>query len=168
LSTPFAEAERVKTLHGSLEDGASEDDEMFSYAVTGEREQALHETTKADLSGIIAGRMSDLLAHVLERIERSGVAHLSAHRVVLTGGGSQLKGLSAFAEEVLGRPVRIGRPEPADGLPAAYCSPLFSTAIGLVPIALNPTARRHGGGVRDDVAAGGYLKRVGQWLREGF
>jgi cell division protein FtsA len=168
LATPFAEAERIKTLHGSLEEGASEDEEMFSYAVSGRGEPVLHETTKADLNGIIAGRVSDLIAQVTERIERSGVAHLAAQRVVLTGGASQLKGLALFAEEMLGRPVRIGRPEPAAGMPVAYCNPLFSTAMGLIPIAFDPAARLRGSGVRDDVAAGGYLKRVGQWLREGF
>src|SRR5262245_26921509 len=45
LSTPFAEAERIKTLHGSLDEGASEDEEMFSYAVSGRDETPLHETT---------------------------------------------------------------------------------------------------------------------------
>jgi cell division protein FtsA len=168
LSTPFAEAERIKTLHGSLEDGAAEDEELFSYAVSGEREPALHETTKADLNGIIAGRISDLLTQVIERIERSGVAHLAAHRFVLTGGGSQLRGLSGFAEDMLGQPVRIGRPEPASGMPVAYCNPLFSTAIGLIPIALSPAARLGAGTVRADLAGAGYLKRVGQWLRDGF
>jgi cell division protein FtsA len=168
LSTPFAEAERIKTLHGSLDDGAAEDEEMFSYAVSGRDDTPLHETTKADLNGIVAARMSDLLAQAMERIEGSGVAHLAGHRVVLTGGGSQLKGLAGFAEEALGRSVRIGRPEAADGVPPAYCNPIFSTAMGLIPIALDPAAglRRHR--VRAEVAAGGYLKRVGQWLREGF
>jgi cell division protein FtsA len=170
LATPFAEAERIKTLHGSLEASALEDEEMFSYAVSGRGDPSLHETTKADLNDIVAGRMSDIIAQVTERIERSGVAHLAAQRVVLTGGGSQLKGLAEFAEEMLGRPVRIGRPEPAAGMPVAYCNPLFSTAMGLIPIALDPAAGFGGSGVREDIAAhgGGYLKRVGQWLREGF
>jgi cell division protein FtsA len=166
LSTPFAEAERIKTLHGSLEEGAAEDEELFSYNVTGNRDPALHETTRADLNGIVGGRMSDLLGQVLERIERSGVAHLAGHRIVLTGGGSQLKGLSDYAEKFFGRTVRIGRPEPAAGLPAAYCNPLFSTAIGLIPLALNPAERLPGNGERR--VAGGYLRRVGHWLREGF
>ena len=141
---------------------------MFSYAVSGREDAPLHETTKADLNGIIAARMSDLLAQAMERIEGSGVAHLAAHRVVVTGGGSQLKGLAGFAEDTLGRPVRIGRPEAADGVPAAYCNPIFSTAMGLIPIALDPAAGLRGHRVRAEVAAGGYLKRVGQWLRDGF
>jgi cell division protein FtsA len=168
LSTPFAEAERIKTLHGSLDEGASEDEELFSYAVSGGEDAPLHETTKADLSDIIATRVSDLLTQAIGCIERSSVAHLAAHRVVLTGGASQLKGLAGFAEEMLGRPVRIGRPEAADGMPAAYCNPIFSTAMGLIPIALDPAAGLRGHNVRPEVAAGGYLKRVGRWLRDGF
>ena len=167
LSTPFAEAERIKMLHGSLEDGAAQDETMFSYAVSGAN-QPLHETTKADLNGIIANRMSDLLGQVMERIEGSGLAHVAAHHVVLTGGGSQLKGLTAFAEDLLNRPVRLGRPEPSEGIPSAYCSPLFSTVVGLIPIALNPAARLRGPRVRHDLAPEGYFRRVGQWLREGF
>ena len=116
----------------------------------------------------IAARVSDLLVKASERIERSGVAHLAADRIVVTGGGSQLKGLAGFAEELLGRPVRIGRPDPAEGMPAAYCSPIFSTAMGLIPIALDPAAGLRAHRVRTEVAAGGYLKRVGQWLRDGF
>lgn len=168
LSTPFAEAERIKTLHGSLDEEASEDEEMFSYAVSGGEDVPPHETTKADLNGIVAARMSDLLAQAMGRIERSGVAHMATHRVVVTGGGSQLKGLAGFAEEALGRPVRVGRPETADGVPAAYCNPIFSTAMGLIPIALDPAAGLRPHRVRAEVAAGGYLKRMGQWLRDGF
>jgi cell division protein FtsA len=167
LSTPFAEAERIKTLHGSLDDGAADDEELFSYAVSGGDDAPLHETTRADLNGIITTRVSDLLTQALGRIEGSGVAHLASHGVVLTGGGSQLRGLAGFAEEMLGRPVRIGRPEVADGMPAAYSNPIFSTAIGLIPIALDPAGLRRQR-VRPEVAAGGYLKRVGQWLRDGF
>jgi cell division protein FtsA len=168
LGTPFTEAERIKTLHASLEEGAAEDEDMFSYAVSGKGEPVLHETTRADLNGIVAARVSDLLTQVAERIERSGLAHLAARSVVITGGGSQLRGLDGFAEEALGRPVRIGRSEVADGVSAAYCNPIFATAMGLIPIALDPAARLRGTGVRDDTPAGGYLKRVGQWLREGF
>jgi cell division protein FtsA len=167
LSTPFAEAERLKTRHGSLEEEARED-EAISYTSSDEREPALNETTKADLQDIVTSRMADLLGQAIERIERSGAARLAGHRIVLTGGGSQLKGLGHFAQELVGQPVRIGRPEPIEGLPAAYCNPLFSTAIGLISIALNPAARLDGSRALGGVESAGYLKRVGQWLREGF
>jgi cell division protein FtsA len=104
----------------------------------------------------------------LERLERSGVADQAGHTIVLTGGGSQLKGLAELAQNLLGRPVRIGRPEAAPGLPAAYCNPVFSTAVGLIPIALNPGVRLDGRRAGEASQGAGYFRRVGQWLREGF
>jgi cell division protein FtsA len=168
LSAPFAEAERLKTLHGSVEEGAATAREVVSYALSGGPEPALEEATKADINEIVAGRMTDLLGHALERIERSGVGDQAGHTVVLTGGGSQLRGLAELAQDLLGRPVRIGQPEAAPGLPAAYCNPVFSTAVGLIPIALDPGVRLDGRRAGGATQGAGYFRRVGQWLREGF
>jgi hypothetical protein len=40
--------------------------------------------------------------------------------------------------------------------------------MGLIPIALDPAAGLRPHRVRAEVVAGGYLKRMGQWLRDGF
>ena len=167
LSVPFAEAERIKTLYGTLAAPAADDEEMAGHGSG--LEPPPYEAARAELDGIVAGRMSDLFAEVIASVKRSGLAHLAAQRVVVTGGGSQLPGLGAFAEEELGRPVRIGRPKPIEGMPSFCASPQFSTAFGLVQIALNPadTDVRKGGG-RGEKEGGSYLQRVGQWLREGF
>jgi cell division protein FtsA len=166
LSTPFAEAERIKALYGTLESVESDDRGMVAYTLAGEEEPTLYQTTKAHIRGIVGSRISDLLANVAERIGRSGLSHLAAHRVVLTGGGSQLPGLATFAAEVLGRPVRIARLQPA-GMPEGCCGPVFSTALGLAQIALDPAGARAHKRTRT-VERGSYLERVGQWLRQGF
>ena len=140
LSTPFDQAERIKTLYGTLENAASEDEGMVAYTLAGEEEPTLYQTTKARIQGIVRNRVADLLAHVAERIERSGVGQLAAHGVVLTGGGSQLPGLSRFAEGILARPVRIAHLQPVAGLSPDWCNPVFSTAVGLTQIAFDPSA----------------------------
>ena len=167
LSTPFDQAERIKTLYGTLESAASEDG-MVAYTLTGEEEPTLYQATKARIQGIVRNRVTDLLAHIAERIERSGVGQLAAHGVVLTGGGSQLPGLSKMAEGILARPVRIAHLQPMAGLSPDWCNPVFSTAVGLTQIAFDP-----GAGMRKERGSGaseepGYLERVGQWLRKGF
>ncbi len=170
LAVPFAEAERIKTLYGTLDPASPNQAEMASLDPGPEPyETPLHEeTADAGLGGIIASRMSDLFAQVSGSLERSGVAPLAAHRVVITGGASQLPGLAAFAQEELGRPVRIGRPRPVEGMPSFCTSPQFSTAFGLVQIALGPPAGARKRAGRAEKDGGSYLKRVGQWLREGF
>jgi cell division protein FtsA len=87
-------------------------------------------------------------------------------RMVLTGGGSQLVGLGEFAADFFARPVRIARSEPVEGMPAGFGSPVFSTSVGLLHVALDPGAGTRGD--RGGLEAGGYLRRMGQWLREGF
>lgn len=170
LSVKFAEAERLKTLYGTLDPASASEGETAA-ADTGADswEPPLpHEVADADLGGIVAGRMSDLFARVAESLERSGVAALATDRMVVTGGASQLRGLGAFAQEQLGARVRVGRPKPVEGMPSFCTSPQFSTAFGLVQIALEPPATAGRSAGRADKEGTSYLKRVGQWLRESF
>ncbi len=168
LSTPFDQAERIKTLCGTLDASASEDQGMVAYTLAGDEEPTLYQTTKSRIHGIVSSRLSDLLTHIAERIERSGVGHLAARGVVVTGGGSQMPGLSKFAEGILARPVRIAHLHPVAGLwPDGGCT-VFSTAVGLTQIAFDPRA-----GIRREPDASaaeepGYLERVAQWLRKGL
>ena len=58
--------------------------------------------------------------------------HLSAG-VVLTGGGSLIKGTADLAREVLGMPVKIGFPTGfGSGLVREIENPIYATGVGLV------------------------------------
>jgi len=166
LSAPAYEAERIKTEYGTLARVVDDDHELISYVLAGEDQASRGQTTKGEVRAVVRSRMLRLLGHIAGRIERSGVAPFVMQRMVLTGGASQLVGLGEFAADFFARPVRIARIEPLDGIPAGFDSPAFSTSVGLVYTALDPGAgtRESRGGLE----AGGYLQRMGQWLREGF
>ena len=166
LSAPAHEAERIKKEYGTLARVVPDDRELVSYVLAGEDDSVRGEIAKGEVRGIVRGRMLRLFGHIAARIERSGIAEFVMQRMVLTGGGSQLAGLGEFAADFFVRPARIARIEPFDGMPAGFDSPAFSTSIGLVHAALDPNA-----GTRENrgrLEAGGYLRRVGQWLREGL
>lgn len=165
LSAPVYEAERIKVDHVSLARTAGDDDLMFTYEETGETEGATVQSTRGRARAIVQDRMLRLFAEVGERMQRANVAAY-AKRVVLTGGASQQAGLGEFAADYFARRVRVAQNELVAGLPPAFAGPAFSTVAGLVHVALDPTA-----GTRWDrggVAQGGYLRRMGQWLRESF
>ena len=166
LSAPAYEAERIKKEYGTVARVAPDDREAVSYVLAGEDAAARGEVAKGEVRAIVRGRMLRLFGHIAGRIERSGVAPIVMQRMVLAGGGSQLVGLGEFAADFFARPVRIARIEPFDGMPAGFDSPAFSTSVGLVHTAFDPSAgtRANRGGRQ----AGGYLQRMGQWLREGF
>jgi cell division protein FtsA len=167
LSAPAYEAERIKKEYGTLARDAGDERGAVTYVVAaGEDAPARAEIAKAEVRTIVRGRMLRLFGQIAGLIERSGVAPFVAQRMVLAGGGSQLVGLGEFAADFFGRPVRIARIEPCDGMPAALYGPAFATSVGLIHAALDPSAGRREN--RDGLAAEGYLRCVGQWLREGF
>jgi cell division protein FtsA len=52
--------------------------------------------------------------------------------VVLTGGAVLLTGMSDFAEEILGMPVRTGMPTGVKGITQLVHGPEYATGVGLV------------------------------------
>src|SRR6266478_5943181 len=92
----------------------------------------------------------------------------SCGRVILTGGACQLNGLVELATQILGRPVRVGRPLGIAGFPEEAKGPAFAAATGLL---VYPQAAHlehfEGSGRRTGMmTSDGYIARVGQWLRE--
>jgi cell division protein FtsA len=167
LQTPLAEAERIKTLYGTMVVAQSDEFETFSYALAGEEDGARGQATKAQLAGIIRPRVAGILGMVRERLDKAGVSSFAGERVVLTGGASALVGLGEFAANTLGRPARVASPGPSAGLPSSVGSPAFSTVAGLLAVAASASGEVSG--LRDrEALGGGYFERVGEWLKTGF
>ena len=167
LSTPLAEAERIKTLYGNIYGAGSDEHEVIS--LVGAGGEAGQQATRAQLRMIIQPRAEQLLRLLGERIGQNRLSPYASGRIVLTGGASQLAGLGELAANMLGRATRIGRPAPLQGLPQGVCSPAFSTIIGLVQSLFVPDACVRATADRDVLGApDGYLERVGQWFRESF
>lgn len=91
------------------------------------------EIQKQLLCQVIQPRMEEILEIAAMEIKRSGYSkHLSAG-IVLTGGGSLIKGTSDLAREVLGMPVKIGIPTGfSAGLIREIENPIYATGVGLV------------------------------------
>ena len=166
LQCALAEAERIKALYGTLVTAPSDEHEVFTYPPTGEEEGSSQTMTKAQLALVIRPRVAALLEHISDRLERAGMRAHPGNRVVLAGGGSGFVGMREFAAEVIGRPVRVGRPQTHAGLPQSLSSPAFATVIGLHAAAMTGSQASATSRARD--YAPGYFGRVGQWLREGF
>ncbi|MGA2943335.1 MAG: cell division protein FtsA [Xanthobacteraceae bacterium] len=171
LNTRVADAERIKTLYGSVLAGASDDRDMITVPPINddEREQTQF-VSRAQLVAIVKPRVEEVLEMVRDRLATSSFATDRRGRVILTGGASQLTGLADLATRILNRPVRIGRPLGIAGLPDAAKGAAFAVAAGLLvyPQAAHlehfePRGRRY-----PNTGTGGYFARVGRWLRESF
>jgi cell division protein FtsA len=170
LVTTVPEAERLKTLYGTLVKAASNENDVFAYPIAGgdDGDDATHQASKAFVREAIKPRIDGLIDLIRERLAASGLADQVGRRVVLTGGASQLLGLDQVWSERFGSMTRIGRPQPMGRMPASMCSPAFATVIGLVAMADAEQAWRTdiaGAGV---LPARGYIDRMHRWIRESF
>ncbi len=167
LHAPLEEAERIKTVYGTLINALSNQHDVFSYATADHGEGDVHRSTKADLARIIQARVAALFDLVRDRLASAGLADCATGGLVVTGGTSQLPGLPTFAETSFRRPVRVGLPHRVAGLPPMLCTPAFAALVGALDARDASFVRvpKSGPGAAQ---ARGYLGRVGEWLKDGF
>jgi len=167
LTTPLAEAERIKTLYGTLVGARSHELEFVQYAVAGEMQGEAYQTTRAEVHRILYPRVESQLKMLRERLEHSDRIAKPGPNVVLTGGASQMIGLVDMAVRKLERPVRLGHVASVEGLPPSMQSPAFAAVVGLAHVPPGATAQSYQA-TPSRVMGGGYLDRMEQWLRESF
>ncbi len=109
LRTPMGEAERLKRNLRLRARRMVGDDEEIEVPGVGGHEAAQRRAPRA-LGDIIEPRVEEIFAVVRKRIEDTGMLEQLSAGVVLTGGAVLLEGMTEFAEEILGMPVRLGVP----------------------------------------------------------
>lgn len=172
FSTRLDDAERLKVMYGSALASAADDRDLISVPSIGDDDRDVpNQYPRSVLMRIIQARVEETLELVRDRLNQSGVGHIVGKRVVLTGGASQLPGMSEAARRILARNVRIGRPLGVSGLPVAAKGAAFSAIAGLliypqVAGVEERSVRASGQGLL--TGTGGRIQRVGQWLRESF
>lgn len=143
LTTSFNYAEEIKNRHGCAFLISQDEREVINVYPVGEEDDSnIKQIYKADLINIISPRIEEIFEIVGRKLDEAGYKHAATHRVVLTGGASQLPGMREVASMVLDKQVRIGRPRNIENIPQALHSPVFSTALGLLLFAVNNSERK--------------------------
>jgi cell division protein FtsA len=169
LSTRLADAERIKTLHGSALTTTSDDHDIVGIPTVGDDRNDVVNIPRGSLTRIIRPRVEEILELVRDRLAASGFSGRINRRVVLTGGASQLTGLVEVARRILGHNARLGRPLGIAGLPQTAKGPAFAASVGLLIYPQVAQIEQFDAGVRAAQAAGdGYLPRMRRWLRQSW
>ena len=136
FGTRRVEAERMKCFYGSAMTSPRDNHDMIELLPIAGAEDGSESTriTRAQLIGVIRQRLEHLAGEIAGSLKDLGFTGPFGRQVVLTGGGSELKGIADYAQGVLGRAVRIGRPK-MPGLPDAHSGPAFATLAGLAQFA---------------------------------
>ena len=176
FGTRRLEAERMKCFYGSAATSPRDNHDMIELKPIAGGDEGTEgaRITRAQLVAVIRARLEHLMGEIAKALKDLGFSGPFGRQVVLTGGGSELKGMADYAQGVLGRAVRIGRPS-IPGLPEAHSGPAFSTLAGLALFAASdeldlrsavlpePTKRRSGDG-----ASGGIVQRLIAAFRSGY
>ncbi len=125
------EAERVKKEYGyALISEIINDDIVTIQGIKGRKPLKVN---KSIISRIIQARMEELFVLAAQEIKRSGIENYLPAGVVITGGGSLLKGTRELGAQVLGTEVNLGIPtDIGGGLIKEVESPIYATGIGLI------------------------------------
>jgi cell division protein FtsA len=126
-------AERLKTFDGAAV--ATARDSVEPVIIPPAQDDGTAEPLKvprAQLVGVIRTRLELLFGEISRALSGLGFVGPQARRVVLTGGGADLRSIADFAATYLGCNVRVGRPRGLAGLPTAQEGPAFAALAGLL------------------------------------
>lgn len=125
------EAERIKREYGyAMVSEILNDEEIVVESIKGKIPKR---TSKSILARIIQARMQDIFELSAIEIQNSQIARELHAGVVITGGGSLIKGTKELAEDILGMEVNLGIPTGlTGGLIKEVENPIFATGVGLV------------------------------------
>ncbi|MEI8321012.1 MAG: cell division protein FtsA [Alphaproteobacteria bacterium] len=162
LSTSLAQAERIKTLHGTAVHTMADDHVTLSVAQMGDD---AHESPikKTFLTSIIQARLEEIFEIIKDRLAQSNMHIIASKRVVLTGGGSQMPGIKDLASRVLGKKVRLGKPSKLQGLSESALNPSFATCTGLLIFAMKDMYQQ-----QETLEAESWFDSVKTWVKTIF
>jgi len=132
LRSPIISAEEIKIKHGMADSTQIRSDEIVEVPSTGGRAPRVLSTQV--LSEIIKPRIEEIFNLVNDEIYRAGCSEFLASGIILSGGGSSLRGIADLAQNYFNLPIRIGIPQDVTGLNIGSRKDL-TTALGLVKYA---------------------------------
>lgn len=167
LNTPESEAEKLKIKHGCVWTPMVEEDDVVEVPTVGGRPP--REVGKPVVAQILQARAEEVFQIFKGELQYKGLLdHLGAG-VVLTGGLANHEGIDHLASEILGVPVRLGRPNKVGGLADHVTDPKYATAVGLAMIA-SRKGQQSGNKLSgsDEKAFANVMGRMKSWFGEFF
>lgn len=159
LRVSIQDANKIKQEHGCVAGFLLEDEErqhLIEIVPVGRSET--RGLSKEMLCDIMQPRAVELLQYIAEETTRTKLQIPSG--VVLTGGGSMVRGMVEIAEQVFDAPTRNGLPESSyfSGLAMQIQTPAWATACGLALSSMREQIREL------NIGGKSATKRVAEWI----
>ncbi len=171
FATRRSHAERLKTLYGAAITAQKDNHDLIEIPpISDEEGVEVARVPRAQIIAVVRHRLDLLFGEVALRLPQLGFAGPQARQIVLTGGGAEIKSIADFAQGLLGKNVRIGKPRGLTGLPDAQSGTAFATLAGLALFAAEDlpdlwNAKAPAGTPRPGAKGGGRLQQMVDKLR---
>jgi len=133
IQTSIDQARKLKHNYGKAKSDLADDkNEIVVKGVGGREEFKINEKL---LSEVIEPRMNEIFNHVKIEIDKSDYKGDYTFGIVITGGGSKLKGLKNLVYDIFKMPVKIGNPIynfEINGDEIQITDPRYATSIGMI------------------------------------
>ncbi len=133
LKATLKGAESFKREYGSVNLFTQDEQKYFVESVHGSKQ---HEVDINQSSFILHARAFELLTMLDKEIKKSSLQAMMTSGLVITGGGSLLKGIDDLAAKILNMPVRLGIPRVDCSFADSLSSPIYATGYGLLKYAI--------------------------------
>ena len=105
---------------------------MVDYPLASSEEGQFKQINRSTINSIIKPRVEETLELVWQKLKQYGLNKKKIKNLILTGGGSQMEGITDYAQIIFDSNVRLGKPYGILGLNKKFSGPQFSQTIGTV------------------------------------
>jgi len=164
LRTPKLEAEKIKIKYGcAFSSLIGKDDTIEVPGVGGRKPRVL---SRQILGEILEPRVEEIFSLIYNELVRSGHEETISSGVIVTGGSSELPGVTEMAEQIFSAPARIGYPQEISGLVEVVNKPMYATAVGLVIYGSKSGKKGKKFRIRDTNIFNRVTGRMKKWFKE--
>lgn len=129
LRLPVEVAETLKRRHATCLRSDVDEDELIEMEPISGEDELLPASLLAECA---ANGAQELVGALLAQVQRTQRQRLRPARILLTGGGAELRGLDTLLASQLHIPVKVAHPEGVLGAPPMLTRPAFAVATGLL------------------------------------
>jgi len=159
LRIPPESAEKIKMSQGCAFSGIADKEAFFKIESSGNR--PAREIPIARLAQYIEPRMEELLREAFMEAKKADIPLSNIPLLVLTCGGSLIRGSEELTESIFKIPCRIGNPIGFKGYEEELNNPMYAAAIGMLKYAIDDNIQQKS----VQKTSQGWLSKTLGWIK---
>lgn len=166
IRTTQKEAESIKKEYGIVWNELLDKDLLIEVEQVQENDRQV--ILQSDVYAILMPRAYELLMLIHDNLASHQLYPYMRTGIVLTGGGSLLRGMQELAEKIFQVPVRIGNPHISTNVPELINNPSWATGYGMILYELQKTKYQHNYQSSFSLNPLRILDRMKHWITDIF